>query len=166
MSVSCGSFPNVCNFPSLVCFGKPSTSFSVRLTFGLLAYLTHRSGIDKTLMALIRAGTARRLCGNGWSSILRELHKRECDLRHLFYLDHIHAYQQGPVQPSRDVRFSPFSSFSDKGGYAGFVPSPRYISTVYVDFMIQIRPILDQVMSSLSGFILKWDHSFKVCLST
>lgn len=117
-------------------------------------------------MALIRAGTARRLCGNGWSSILRELHKRECDIRHLHYLDHIHVKRQSPLAPlaNKDLRFIRFSSFGDKAGYAGFIPSPRYINTVYVDFMIQIRPILDQILSTLTGSILKWDHSFKVCV--
>jgi len=34
------------------------------------AFLTHRSGIDKTLMALIRAGISHRLSASAWSKIL------------------------------------------------------------------------------------------------
>ncbi|KAJ7436935.1 hypothetical protein FB451DRAFT_1453390, partial [Mycena latifolia] len=44
------------------------------------AFLTARSGIDKTLMTLIRAGIAHRLSASAWSKILRELHVREHDL--------------------------------------------------------------------------------------
>ncbi|KAJ6476876.1 hypothetical protein C8R45DRAFT_873192, partial [Mycena sanguinolenta] len=38
------------------------------------AFFTARSGIDKTLMTLIRAGIAHRLSASAWSKILRELH--------------------------------------------------------------------------------------------
>ncbi|KAF8319196.1 hypothetical protein F5887DRAFT_1291628 [Amanita rubescens] len=38
------------------------------------AFLTHRSGIDKTLMTLIRAGIAHRVSSRAWSKILQELH--------------------------------------------------------------------------------------------
>ena len=41
------------------------------------AFLTHRSGIDKTLMSLIRAGIAHRVSS---SEILHELHVREHDI--------------------------------------------------------------------------------------
>ena len=34
------------------------------------AFLTHHSGIDKTLMALIRAGISHRLSASAWSKIL------------------------------------------------------------------------------------------------
>ncbi|KAJ6528995.1 hypothetical protein B0H19DRAFT_900365, partial [Mycena capillaripes] len=45
------------------------------------AFLTHRSGIDKTLMTLIRAGMANSMNSNSWAKVLRELHVREKDLR-------------------------------------------------------------------------------------
>ncbi|KIK00182.1 hypothetical protein K443DRAFT_100888 [Laccaria amethystina LaAM-08-1] len=50
------------------------------------AFLTHRSGVDKTIMTLIRAGMAHSLSSNAWSKILRELHLREHDSRELTYL--------------------------------------------------------------------------------
>ncbi|TDL14636.1 hypothetical protein BD410DRAFT_757087, partial [Rickenella mellea] len=48
------------------------------------AFLTHRSGIDKKTMTLIRAGMAHRVSSRAWSNILRELHMREYDLRQTF----------------------------------------------------------------------------------
>lgn len=47
------------------------------------AFLTHRSGIDKTLMSLIRAGIAHHLSSSAWSKILHELHMHEHDLREI-----------------------------------------------------------------------------------
>lgn len=113
-------------------------------------------------MALIRAGMARRLCGNGWSNVLRELHTRERDIRELVYLHHIKFIMKRgiPAAPTCER----FSVFDDPNGYAGFYPSPRYINTLYRDYIAQLRPFLDQHMSSLSGRVLKWDHSFKARL--
>ncbi|KAJ7906865.1 hypothetical protein B0H13DRAFT_1480542, partial [Mycena leptocephala] len=38
------------------------------------AFLTHRSGIDKSVMTLIRAGMANSMNSNSWAKVLRELH--------------------------------------------------------------------------------------------
>jgi len=127
------------------------------------AFLTHHSGVDKTLMALIRAGMAHSLNSSGWSNILRELHVHEYDLKKLDYLHAIHSENKtreahGIVERS----YEPFSAFNNKAGYAGFYPSRWYINTIYMDYMEHIRPILDQCMASLTGYVLKWDHSFKL----
>ena len=45
------------------------------------AFLTHRSGIDKTLMTLIRAGIAHQMSSSAWSSVLHELHVHQHDLQ-------------------------------------------------------------------------------------
>lgn len=124
-----------------------------------LAYLTHRSAIDKELMALIRAGLARRMCPNSWADVLRELHFLRHDLRELAYLKVLKIMPVG----KRPIPCIPFSPFGDRNGYAGFTPSRHYIANVYIDFMLRIRPHLDRAMACLTGTILKWDHSFKVC---
>ncbi|KAJ7156180.1 hypothetical protein C8R46DRAFT_1294726, partial [Mycena filopes] len=41
------------------------------------AFLTHRSGIDKKLMTLIRSGIAQGLTSHSWERVLRELHIRQ-----------------------------------------------------------------------------------------
>ena len=124
------------------------------------AFLTHRSGIDKTLMTLIRAGMANRVSSNAWSQILRELHVREHDLRELQYLDTIQKHRKQPGNMSN--AYLPFSEFEDQQGYAGFYPSCWYITNIYMDYMQHIHPILDQCMSALTGYVIKWDHSFKL----
>ncbi|KAJ6516958.1 hypothetical protein DFH09DRAFT_1287885 [Mycena vulgaris] len=127
------------------------------------ASLTARSGIDKTLMTLIRAGIAHRLSASTWSKILCELHVREHDLRELQYLYAIHRRKKNCQDLDiEEESYEPFSSFEDKSKYAGFYPSRWYINNVYMDYMQHIRPILDQCMALLTALIIKWDHSFKM----
>ena len=127
------------------------------------AFLTHRSGIDKTLMTLIRAGIAHRVSSNAWSNILRELHIRDHDIKEMKYLQAVSNAQkihQKMGNPPKE--YEPFSGFKDRNGYCGFAPSQWFINNIYMDYMKHMRPILDQCMAALSGLILKWDHSFKL----
>jgi hypothetical protein len=128
------------------------------------AFLTHRSGIDKTLMTLVRAGMAHHVSSSAWSKILRELHVRQHDLQELNYLHAIHRDKkwQYAVGVKDEQLYKPFSDFHNKDGYAGYYSSCWYINAVYMDFMEHIRPILDQCIAALTGYILKWDHSFKL----
>ncbi|KAJ7017554.1 hypothetical protein C8F04DRAFT_979056 [Mycena alexandri] len=127
------------------------------------AFFTARSGIDKTLMTLIRAGIAHRLSASAWSKILRELHVRDHDLRELQYLYAIHREKKITKNLNiAEQSYEPFSAFDDKSKYAGFYPSRWYINNVYMDYMQHIRPILDQCIAALRAYIIKWDHSFKV----
>ncbi|THU80100.1 hypothetical protein K435DRAFT_874751 [Dendrothele bispora CBS 962.96] len=127
------------------------------------AFLTHRSGIDKGLLALIRAGVAHRVSSNAWEDILRELHLREHDILELRYLHSIQDQQKYNEKWNiAQTKYIPFSAFDDRTQYAGHAPSKRYINNVYMDFMESIRSCLDQCMSALTGHILQWDHSFKV----
>ncbi|KAJ7681913.1 hypothetical protein DFH06DRAFT_953146, partial [Mycena polygramma] len=77
------------------------------------AFLTHRSGIDKKLLTLVRSGIAHGLTSHAWEQILRELHVRDRDLaehlwtctneyeqiRHMIFTptDHLH-YIERPLQ--------------------------------------------------------------------
>ncbi|PPQ83062.1 hypothetical protein CVT25_005220 [Psilocybe cyanescens] len=127
------------------------------------AFLTHRSGIDKTLMTLIRAGIAHQLSSSAWSKVLRELHVREHDLREFKYLQAIKKDIKFKTTQGYEVpAYQPFSSFDNSSEYAGFYPSRWYINSVYMDYMELIHPSLDQCLSALTGYVIKWDHSFKL----
>ncbi|KAJ7744870.1 hypothetical protein B0H16DRAFT_1693088 [Mycena metata] len=109
------------------------------------AFLTHRSGIDKTLVTLIRSGIAQGTTAHGWERILRELHVRNRDLAEQEYL---HALKNCPVS-QLPAPLVPFSSFGDKEAYAGFAPSRWYINSVYTDYMSYVKPHEDQAMSAI-----------------
>jgi hypothetical protein len=91
---------------------------------------------------------------------MQELHVREHDLRELKYL---HAIKTDVSHVHIALKlYQPFSGFHDQSGYCGLYPSRWYIKDIYMDYMEHIRPVLDQCMAALSGYILKWDHSFKL----
>lgn len=123
----------------------------------LSAFLTHRSGIDKSVMTLIRSTIAHGLTPNGWEHVFRELHVRKRDLAERAYLYALNARAPNK-QPTR---LTPFSSFSDKNGYAGFSPSRWYISKLYVEYMGFIKPYQDQAMSAISLTLARMDQSYK-----
>jgi hypothetical protein len=104
------------------------------------------------------------LSSSATSNILRELHVRQRDLRELDYLHAIHCEKKKAeaLNLAEEPSYEPFSAFENKDGYAGFYPTRWYLNAVYMDYMEQIRPILDQCMAAISGYIIKWDHSFKV----
>ena len=127
------------------------------------AFLTHRSGIDKTLMTLIRAGVAHRLSSSAWSKVLREIHVHEHDLRELKYLQAVQKDLKFRKNSGYEVQnYQPFSNFDNQSEYAGFYPSRWYINSIYMDYMEHIHPALDQCLSALTGYVIKWDHSFKL----
>ena len=137
--------------------GSHFTLNPVSFLISHIAFLTHRSGIDKRLMTLIRSTIAHGLTSNSWEAILRELHVRRRDL---VERDYLHALQSSALHTLPD-KLVPFSSFSDKAGYAGFSPSRWYINQVYVEYMGHIKPHQDQAMAALPVGAAHMDQSYK-----
>ena len=119
--------------------------------------MTHRSGIDKKTLTLVRSTIAAGLTSNAWERILRELHVRRRDLAERDYLHALKARAEHTL-PSKLI---PFSSFSDKEGYAGFSPSRWYLNTVFVEYMGHIKPHQDQAMAALPLTVGSMDQSYK-----
>lgn len=136
--------------------------FDQRLVAAFPAFLTHCSGIDKTLMTLIRAGMSQCVSASAWSKILFELHVHEHDLHELQYLHTVQKHMKQANNQDRSNCYLLFSEFDDKNGYGGFSPSRWYITNVYMDYMQHVHPILYQCMSALTGYVIKWDHSCKL----
>ena len=70
--------------------------FNSRSIAAFPAFLTHRSGMDKTLMTLVRAGKSHQVSANGWSAIFCKLHVHEHDLHELQYLQTIQMQMKHP----------------------------------------------------------------------
>jgi len=114
-------------------------------------------------MTLIHAGMAHRVSAASWADILHELNVCNYDLHLLEYLQAIVREKQQPNRMGvQGKTYTPFSSFEDKNAYAGFYPSCWYINSIYMDYMEHIQPVLDQCMATLTGTVIKWDHSFKL----
>ncbi|KAJ7174303.1 hypothetical protein C8R46DRAFT_88386 [Mycena filopes] len=158
--VQCASAGNGCGKSWNLYDSKIMEQLDPGLSAAFPAFLTHRSGVDKTVMTLIRAGMANSMNSNSWAKVLRELHFREKDLRELNYL---YAVMTEQAKGNHAVKvYEPFSDFEDRSKYAGFTPHRTYITAIYVDYMDHIRSPLDQCVAALKCEFAKWDHSHKL----
>lgn len=134
------------------------------------AILTHKSGVSKVVADLLRPCVQNSLGPTCFAKMLRELHMLEHDRRELQYLSTIKYRRTHPTvadmfeqQPRRQsVTYPSFSTFNDRQGYAGHVPSAQYFGYLYNAIIDELRPSMDKEMMILDGSVLKGDHSFKI----
>lgn len=106
-------------------------------------------------MNVMQALFASRFGPDPFASLLSEMHHLHHAQRELIYLAAAASSEYVKDPP-------PFSSFSDKTGYAGSHPSVQYCKSIFVDFNRVHRVFYDRVVASLPGTVLKGDHTFKV----
>jgi hypothetical protein len=135
------------------------------------AYLTHRSGVSKDLGSLLRICVQNSLGPKRFQKLLRELHMLKHDRLEYQYLNAVkHRIKKPKMLANGDIDrikmpITPFSPFSCKDLYAGFVPTATYIRTLYNLMLDELRPMIDKQMMLIDGKILKGDHSFKIIKS-
>ena len=121
------------------------------------AVLTHRAGLDRSLVRSLRPLSDKGLRPEGIASLLLELHA-------LKYTDDVISYE---LRLERELAFLPeatrpmFSKFDDRNLYNGAVPSGSYLSEVYKSQHEKIRPQLDREMKKVSVDQFSIDASAK-----
>lgn len=90
-------------------------------------------------------------------------------LSEMRYLNHAHlellymcALQASPSAHPSASGPEQFSGFLDKQRFAGTKTTTKYCKGVFVDWMRAHRPFFDRITATLTGKILRGDHSFKV----
>ncbi|KAG8968224.1 hypothetical protein FRC05_001605 [Tulasnella sp. 425] len=128
------------------------------------AQLTARSGLDKTVLRLLRSA-----CGNGvgpkqFADMLSNLHHRQHDERHLLYVNTILAGPggRGIGKWPKDTLFEPFGKYSDPKGYGGFIPSSQWLRDIYDGFIESRMDDFNQHTAMLPLDVGALDHSHKV----
>lgn len=92
-----------------------------------------------------------------FSATLLELHAKQ----------YFRKYKEREHEITRARRFEPnkqanmFSSFGDRTGYAGLVPTGNYLSTIYKRYSASIRTYLNNEVKKRGAEILAWDASYK-----
>ena len=123
------------------------------------AFFTHRSGVDKKVIDLMRP-----LCNAGvrpeqLSNILLELHSKEYT-RQWKHREHqieknLMLYKSSPLKGTM------FSTFADKSKYNGAVPTGKYLGNTYKQFHETIKSHLDKEVKKRGARRLHWDVSYK-----
>ncbi|KAG0696824.1 hypothetical protein DFH29DRAFT_1024356, partial [Suillus ampliporus] len=123
--------------------------------------LTYRSGLSNSLVSLLHSSIRAGIGPVPFMQMLQSFHYEHFDNLHLQYLELMHdCYKSCPKQFW--VRKQAFGSFSDRNGYAGFVPSAGYLRHFY-DMIIERRSTeMKQCIAMLPARVLAIDHSFKI----
>ena len=139
------------------------------------AFLTHRAGLDNKLVDKLRPLYNKGVRSEAFSEILLEAHtKRHClaeimrenELRRA--RDRVFNRPSGTTAEKEreadalSAKWGTFSSFHDKTGYNGSVPTGQYIARVFEELMASIRPHLDREVKKRGGGMLFIDASYKV----
>lgn len=122
------------------------------------AVLTYRSGLDKKVIRLLRPLLDHGMRPEAISNLLLELHS-------LKYTD---EYQRREQQLRRKKSLLPhveakmFSSFDEMNGYAGKVPTGRYLTGVYKKYQASIKDHLDREVKKRGCTRLHVDGNAKI----
>jgi hypothetical protein len=122
------------------------------------AVLSHRSGMDKKVVAMLRPYMDAGGGAHSFSTMLLELHTARHAESHLAYESELkHDHGQVFTEP-----WPMFSAFNNKLLYDGFVPSASFVSTLYRRQHEDIRPYYDKQVKTVECSIGSMDHSHKV----
>ncbi|KAJ7222208.1 hypothetical protein GGX14DRAFT_558304 [Mycena pura] len=118
--------------------------------------ISHRSALDISEMDMMKITFAGRFGADPFSKMVRELkYLRHSRLEAMYLHAALHYGLRGTS------KIPPFSSFKDRTGFAGYAPSTKYLKSMFISWFASHRLHIDRIMSSLSGRILKADHTFK-----
>ncbi|KAJ7648836.1 hypothetical protein B0H17DRAFT_1215514 [Mycena rosella] len=118
--------------------------------------ISHRSALDISQMDMMKITFAGRFGADPFSKMVRELkYLRHSHLEAMYLHAALHYGLRGTS------KIPPFSSFKNRIGFAGYAPSTKYLKSMFISWFASHRLHIDRIMSSLSGRILKADHTFK-----
>ena len=120
------------------------------------AFHTDKGAVDLLIIDLMRPLFNKGVRPAALSDILLELHAKK----------YTRDYLKREQQLARDSRLgmkakAMFSSFGNKNGYAGLVPTGNYLSHVYKLFAATIENHLEKEVKKRGAERLHWDASYK-----
>jgi hypothetical protein len=130
------------------------------------AYLTHKSGIDKTLLDLLRALIPRGIRPETFSDIVTEMNAkqysnemidREYLLASLLSSSDSSADSAGTIEKG-----TLFSNFDDKQKYNGNIPTGKYFKNLFITFANTIRSFQDNEVKKVPSGKIHLDTSYHV----
>eukprot|EP00158_Paraphelidium_tribonemae_P001163 Partr_v1_DN24051_c1_g1_i2_m34736 len=112
------------------------------------AVLTARSGLDKQVVQILRTSVSESFGLDAFRKMLKENHYRRYDsLKLQYYSIKKWASEKGAAEREKATnntinvfavatRLEEFPAFDDPDGYGGFHPSSKYLTEVYISFIL------------------------------
>ena len=157
--------------------GLMKKSLPESLVLEFPAILTHRSAISNDMMDMVRSCFSNGMGSTPFTNMLTMLHtKRHNIIEFIFILvreelqklqekNNTHSITQYISTTTKHQFQKTFSAFNDKNQYAGFVPSSKYLSECFEEFVEIHRKEYDQHTATQPATVLTVDHCYKVCQS-
>ncbi|GBE79022.1 hypothetical protein SCP_0202190 [Sparassis crispa] len=124
-------------------------------------HLTYQNGLSDQVVALLRLCFQRGLGPVPFAETLRTMHVRHFDRLHLQYLEMVKLCMLA-VKTGLLALHEEFGAWDDPKGYAGYVPSAKYLHSFYDMHIESHAPEMDQYTAMLPACVLSIDHSHKV----
>lgn len=143
----------------------------VRLAFP--ATLSRKSGLSHNVISQLRVGNQHKMGPQGVHSLLLEMHTLRFSRFQAQYLETIFELYQGQQSDNSqstihtyfEHKIPSFGNFGDLDGYAGFVPSERYLASMLNKVIEREEGDANQHTACLALDQLAIDDSHKVCIS-
>ncbi|KAG2220366.1 hypothetical protein INT45_010752, partial [Circinella minor] len=125
------------------------------------AYFTHRTGISKDVGDVFRLCVQNALGPKRFQKVLQELQRLTHARPEFQYFNYTNSRRTSPTLEEiiSPPTFQTFSSYVDKDGYAGYIPSGQYLRIIYTVIINEICHLIDKQMMVLGGRVLKGDHT-------
>lgn len=126
------------------------------------AIITHRAGLDMEIVDMMRPLFDKGVRPEAMSSLLLEMHSKTYfrALNQREFAIRRRRVEAGGLGLAGDAPLL-FSAFGDRAGYAGVVPTGRYLQHVYILYHESIRPFLEKEVKKRGARTLAWDASYK-----
>jgi hypothetical protein len=123
------------------------------------AFHTFKGAIDLSIIDLMRPLFNKGVRPAALSDILLELHAKQYTRDYLKREQHLARDSRLGIKALTEKTM--FSSFGNKYGYAGLVPTGNYLSHVYKLFAASIEDHLEKEVKKRGAERLHWDASYK-----
>ena len=123
------------------------------------AFHTYKGAIDLSIIDLMRPLFNKGVCPAALSDILLELHAKKYTRDYLKREQHLARDSRLGIKAPTEKTI--FSSFGNKYGYAGLVPTGKYLSHIYKLFAASIEDHLEKEVKKHGAERLHWDASYK-----
>ncbi|KAJ3522150.1 hypothetical protein NMY22_g12013 [Coprinellus aureogranulatus] len=150
-----------------------SKFLSPRVRLGFPVQLSHRGGVTKRVLRTMRVCSQHKMGPTGMRALLMEHHTHRFDRIRLQYLESVYRIEngfeanQGSGSQSRltshmKLVTADFGNFWDKDGYAGYVPSERYLTKMLNRAIEEDEEDSNAFVASLAMDSIAVDDSYKI----
>lgn len=136
--------------------------FPAHIRHAFPAFLTSSSVIDLKLLQQLQTSVSDSLGLEPFRKLLKKNHRRQYMRDRVRYLAQVKFLCGEQFRFAVDPSFQEFPVFEDPDGYGSFHPSAKYLTSVYIKYVLMHEKSMTVQIAKAPRVVLSVDHSFKV----